>query len=180
AVFGCGPVGALAVGVAKAAGATAVYAIDINDYRLELAKKMGANLTLNPQRDDVVTTLRELAVDRGGVDVFLEMSGSPQAVQQGLAALRNGGRASILGVYSRPVEIDWTNDIVFKGVQLQGITGRRMFETWYTAEALLSSGALDVTPLITHRLAMEDYETGFEAMRTGNTGKVVLFPRGSR
>jgi len=180
AVFGCGPVGALAVAVAKAAGAAAVYAVDINDYRLGLARQMGADLILNPQRDDVVTILRDQGADRGGIDVFLEMSGSPQAVKQGLAALRNGGRASILGVYSRPVEIDWTNDIVFKGVHLQGITGRRMFETWYTTGALLASGALNVAPLITHRLALEDFATGFEAMRTGNTGKVVLFPQGIR
>ncbi|MCL6450841.1 MAG: L-threonine 3-dehydrogenase [Acetobacteraceae bacterium] len=175
AVLGCGPIGLFAVGVARAAGAAAVYATDISPYRLALAPRMGADRALDASRADVVAELRSLTGGEGP-DVVLEMSGSPAAVSQALKAVRFGGRVSILGIPSRPVEIDLAQDVVFKGITIQGITGRRMFETWYQTRALLSSGRLDISPVITHRLPMEEFELAMELVGSGQCGKVILYP----
>jgi threonine 3-dehydrogenase len=176
AVFGCGPQGLMALGVARASGATKLFAVDVNDYRLDLARKMGATRALNPQRDDVVGEILAETQDEGGVQVVCEMSGHPQAIRQGFEALANGGRYAMLGIPSGPVELDLASQIVFKGALVQGIIGRRVFETWYQTSALLASGRLDVSPLITHRFPLEHFAEAFALMQSGNCGKVVLTP----
>ncbi len=176
AVFGCGPQGLMAIGVARAAGATRIFAVDVNPYRLGLAREMGATRTLNPQGDDVVTEILAETADIGGVQVVCEMSGHPQAIRQGFEVLANGGRYSMLGIPSGPVELDISRDIVFKGATVQGIIGRRVFETWYQTSALLSSGRLDLSPLLTHRFPLERFDEAFALMQSGNCGKVVLLP----
>jgi len=173
--LGDGPVGLLAIGVAKASGASLIIATDLRDYRLELAQKMGAHIILNPRRDNV----EEVVLDHthgAGVDVVLEMSGSPEALAQGLRLVTPGGRVSLLGLFDRNVEVDLNNGVVLKAVRVYGITGRRMFSTWYKSSRLLSSGLLDVTPLITHKFPLTEFQKGMELMGRGECGKVVLFP----
>lgn len=175
AIIGCGPIGIMAVGVAKAAGASQVIALDLNDYRLNLAKEMGATTVVNSRNEDPLQVVNELT-NGHGVDVVCEMSGHPIAMNQGFKMVTNGGRVSILSLPVRPVEIDITNDIVFKGITVQGITGRKMFETWRQVSGLLQSGQVDVEPMITHHFPLEDFEKGFELMIEGKCGKVVLHP----
>lgn len=175
AVIGCGAIGIFAVGIAKAAGAAAVYALDINDYRLGLAKSMGADEVINSREVDPVAEINRLTAG-AGVDVVLEMSGNPHAIRQGFEMLRNGGRYSMLGVPSKPMELDIAKSIIFKGATVNGITGRRMYDTWYKSSALLKSGKLDISPIITHRFKLEEFEKGFELMNAGECGKVILIP----
>jgi len=173
-VTGAGPVGLMAIATAKALGARAVYATDVSDYRLELAKKMGADLALHAARDDVGGAIREAAGD--GVDVLLEMSGAPAGIVTGFELLRPGGEAALLGLTSRPVEFDVDDNIIFKGATVHGIVGRRMWETWLEMRGLIRSGAVDLSPGVTHRFALDDYEKAFALMRSGRCGKVVMFP----
>ncbi|MHB9059254.1 MAG: L-threonine 3-dehydrogenase [Bacillota bacterium] len=174
-VSGVGVIGLCAVAVAKAAGAATIFATDVNDYRLNLAKTLGADFAYRAGRDDALGGIMG-RTDGLGVDVVLEMSGVASAIKLSLTALRNGGRISMLGVPSRPIEVDLANDIIFKGLTVHGITGRRIWETWYTMRSLLASGRLDIAPLITHRFKLEEFEKGFALMQSGNCGKVVLFP----
>ncbi|NGQ96383.1 L-threonine 3-dehydrogenase [Brevibacillus sp. SYP-B805] len=175
AVVGCGPIGIMAVAVAKASGATEVIALDVNEYRLDLARKVGATVTINSMNEDPVK--RVMQVTEGtGVEVVCEMSGHPVAIRQAFEMLTNGGRMSILSLPTKPVELDITNQIVFKGVTVQGITGRKMYETWRQTSGLLHSGQVDVTPIITHTLPLENFREGFELMVSGKCGKVVLLP----
>ncbi|WP_426354976.1 L-threonine 3-dehydrogenase [Exiguobacterium sp. R-39] len=178
AVVGCGPIGLMAVSVAKAAGAAEVIAIDVNPYRLELAKTMGADVVIDSRHEDVLERVR-LMTDGDGIDVVCEMSGHPVAIGQTFEMVTAGGDVNILSLPVKPVEIDLTNHVVFKGVRVQGITGRKMYETWSQVSAFLSSGKVDVKPLITHTLPLERFEEGFELMRQGKCGKVVLQPRGT-
>ncbi|HLJ67307.1 MAG TPA: L-threonine 3-dehydrogenase [Chloroflexota bacterium] len=173
AVLGCGPIGVFAVAVAKAAGASAVYATDTRDYRLDLARKLGADITVNALTADVERTL--LGETRGlGVDVVLEMSGATSAIRQAMRTCRRGGRVSLMGIPVQPVELDMAEDMIFKGLTIHCIVGRRLYETWDTMRALLASGRLDVTPAITHRLQFSDYAHGMDLMRDGLCGKVVF------
>lgn len=174
AVLGCGPIGLMAVAVARLAGATRVFATDLNTERLEMARRMGAHETIDA-RDDVAGRLRRLT-GGDGVDVVLEMSGAELALHQGLAAVTNGGRVSLLGTHSRPVTLDLSEEIIFRGVRLHGITGRRLFETWHRTRALLDAG-LDLSPIITHRLPLSEYARAFDLVASGHAGKVVLLPR---
>ncbi|HET7521894.1 MAG TPA: L-threonine 3-dehydrogenase [Bacillales bacterium] len=175
AVVGCGPIGLMAVGVAKAAGAARVIAFDLNEYRLGLAEKMGANVTINSGEKDPLQAANGLT-DGNGIDVVYEMSGAPPAIDQAFKMASYGGHVSILSLPTRPVEIDLTNDIVFKGVTVKGITGRKVFQTWQQVSQFLQSGAVDVMPIMTHTLPLEEYEKGFELMIEGKCGKVVLQP----
>lgn len=175
AIIGCGPIGLMAAGVAKAAGASKVIAFDLNDYRLDLAKQMGATDLINSKNTDPLKAAEEIT-NGNGVDVVCEMSGHPAAMNQGFKMVTNGGRVSILSLPVKPVEIDVTNDIVFKGITVQGITGCRMFETWQQVSGLLSSGQVNVEPMITHHFALEDFKKGFDLMLEGKCGKVVLHP----
>lgn len=174
-VTGCGPIGLWAVGIAKAAGAKAVYATDINPLRLELAERMGATLAINSSTTDPVEVIMS---ETGGigVDVLCEMSGNWRAIKQGFAALRNGGRVSILGIPPRPIELDLANDVVFKGATIYGISGRLIWETWYQTQALITSGMVDPTPVITHRFKLEQFDEAFKLMNEGKAAKVALFP----
>lgn len=173
-VTGCGPIGIAAVAIAKKAGATRVFASDLNDYRLDLALKMGADKVFKVGRDDMVQGV--LQETHGlGVDVLLEMAGHPSAINDGFRALRKGGWAALLGLPSKPVEVDLADGIIFKGATVYGINGRRMYETWYQMQALLRAG-LDLTPLITHSFKFEDFEEAFELAISGNSGKIILYP----
>nr|WP_224749749.1 L-threonine 3-dehydrogenase [Polycladospora coralii] len=173
AVMGCGPIGIMAVPIAKAAGAAKVIAIDLNPYRLQLAEKMGATHVIHAKKDDPISQTHSFTKGQG-VDVVLEMSGHPVAIDQSLKMLTHGGRISMLGLPTTPVPVDITNDIVFKGITIQGITGRRMFETWQQTAGLLESGQVDLKELITHRFHITEYEEAFELMKSGNCGKIVF------
>jgi len=174
-VTGCGPIGLWAVGIAKAGGAKAVYATDINPLRLAIAEKMGATLAINSSTADPVEVVRR---ETGGigVDVLCEMSGNWRAIKQGFAALRNGGRVSMLGIPPRPIEIDIANDIVFKGATIYGISGRLIWETWYQTQALITTGMVDPTPVITHRFKLSEFAEAFRLMNEGEAAKVAMFP----
>lgn len=170
---GAGPIGILAVGIAKAFGATQLFVSDLSDYRLDIAKRMGADVVFNPLHDDVEAVVRE-QTHGVGVDVVLEMSGSEKAIHQGLRALTPAGRMSLLGLPDRSVTLDLTNEVIFKEIRIYGITGRKIFATWETVSRLLASRLVDPTPAITHQLKFEDWQTGMDAMVAGTSGKVVL------
>jgi threonine 3-dehydrogenase len=174
-VMGCGAIGLFSVGIADAAGAERVYAVDVNDFRLDIASRMGADVVINARRDDVVTAIMS-DTGENGADILLEMSGNEKGLHDGLKVLRNGGSASLLSVYPDKVNLDLTNLVVFRGLTLIGITGRKIWDTWYKTAALLNSGELDVTPVITHKLSMERFQEGFAVMNAGESGKVILYP----
>ena len=171
-VMGCGPIGLCAILVARRAGAAPVIAVDVNRYRLGLAERLGPDLVLDARTEDVPRVVRG-RTDASGADVLLEFSGNAQGVHTGLAALRNGGAAALLGLPSRPVELDLSNEVIFKGARLQGIFGRRMWDTWEQATALLASG-MDIRPVITHRLPVARFAEAFALMESGECGKVIL------
>lgn len=177
AVLGCGPTGLFAVGIAKACGATAVLAADVNDYRLDLAKRMGATETYSPKTGRQALADWIIEANEGfGVDVVLEMSGAPDAVRSAFRAVRNGGRVTLFGLPSKPVELDVAEGIIFKGVTIHGVTGRRLFDTWYRTRWFLESGVLDVSPVITHRMAFGQIDEAMGLMAAGQCGKIVLTP----
>ncbi len=172
-VLGCGTMGCFAIGVARACGASFIIGVDVNQYRLDLAKKMKADVVINEASSNLVEEVMDLT-QGVGVDVVLEMSGAPSVIKKGFKVLRPGGRVSLLGLPTREVEIDLTNDIIFKGVKVYGITGRKLYQSWYQVSRLLDNGLLDVTPLITHIFKFHEFEKGMNLMRSGNCLKVVL------
>ncbi len=174
-VTGCGPIGLMSIAVSRICGATQIFATEINPFRIELAKKLGADRVLNPKKDRVVSSILK-ETEGLGVDVVLEMSGNPDAIKEAFRALRPGGRYSILGIPDRPMEIDLGKDIVFKYATVQGINGRLMFSTWHKVSRFLSSGRLDLEPVITHRFPLVEFEKGMELMHSGNCGKILLYP----
>jgi threonine 3-dehydrogenase len=173
AITGVGSIGLMAIPVARAAGASTVFAIDVNPQKLELAKRVGADATFEATQPDLVD---EIITRTGGdgVDVLLEMSGSGQAIDSGLAMVRNGGVAALLGIPSDDVEINLAERIIFKGLTVLGINGRRMFETWYETQALVKSGRVDLTPIITHEMRFEEFDAAFALMKSGEAAKIVL------
>lgn len=179
AVTGCGPIGLFSIAVARACGAGPIIASDVNPYRLELARKIGADVVIDASKEDFVARTRDVTEGRG-VDVVLEMSGSPKAIRGGLEALRNAGRMSLLGLPSDSFAIDVTRLIIFKGVTVQGINGRLMFQTWRQMNELLTSGRLDIRPAITHIMALEDYDAAMKQLKGGEAGKIVLVPWGEK
>jgi len=172
-ILGGGPIGIAAIPVAKAAGASMVILSEITEYRKNLAKTMGADYTLDPSKDDVPKIVKELTHGEGA-DVVLEMSGHPAAIEQGFRSIRKSGRYSLLGIPAKPITINFAKDIIFPGIQLQGINGRIMFDTWYQMDQFLISGKVDLKPLITHHFKMEDFEKAFEIGLSGNAGKIIL------
>src|SRR3990170_6029470 len=174
-VTGCGPVGVMAIAAARALGARSVYATDVSDYRLSMAWTMGADLTINPQRQDVFSAVMD-ATEGEGVDVLLEMSGASSAINEGFRSLKRGGEAALLGLTSTDLNFNLDDHVIFKGASVHGIVGRKLWDTWYEMRGLLRSGAVDLAPLVTHRFALDDYERAFELMATGDCGKVVMFP----
>jgi threonine 3-dehydrogenase len=170
-VTGCGPIGIFAVGICAAAGAARVIASDVNDTRLALAKKMGANDTVHP--NEVEEAVRR-ATNGVGVDVVLEMSGVPAAIHQAFRLVRPAGRVQMLGVPAKSMEFDFATELVFKGVTVYGVTGRRMYETWHLMSRFLKSGKFDPTPVITHRFPLERFDEAIAAIKTGAAGKVIF------
>jgi threonine 3-dehydrogenase len=173
-VTGCGPIGLCAVGIAKAGGAAMVIATDTEPYRLELARTMGADLALDA-RDPGTEERIGQATGGDGVDVVLEMSGAAPALDQALRVITRGGRVSLLGIFGDAPRVELSELVIMKGVRLHGIFGRRIYDTWERTQALLRGG-LDVTPIITHRLSLDDWPRAFELIASRHAGKVVLAP----
>ncbi len=170
-ITGAGPIGAMAVAIAGHVGARNVIVTDINPYRLDLARRMGATRAVDVRSEDLRTVMAELAMAEG-FDVGLEMSGNAEAFRSMLATMAHGGRVAMLGIFADDVAIDWTQ-VIFKGLRIKGIYGREVFETWYKMASLLQAG-LDLTPLITHRYPIEEYAEAFAVTASGNSGKVIL------
>lgn len=170
-ITGAGPIGIMAAAIAKHSGARNVVITDLNPYRLELAKKVGVTRVVDVSKEKLSDVIYELGMV-GGFDVGLEMSGSPKAFNDMIDAMYTGGKIALLGILPSNAAIDWTK-VIFKGITIRGIYGRMMFETWYKMQAMIQSG-LDVTPVITHKFKIDDYKEGFEIMRSGNSGKVIL------
>jgi len=170
-ITGAGPIGIMAAAIVRHAGARHVVVTDINPYRLELAKKMGATCAVNVLEENLEDAMKRLDM-KEGFDVGLEMSGNPSAFRSMLDTMSHGGKIAMLGILPGDVGIDW-NTVVFNGLTLKGIYGREMYETWYKMTSMLQSG-LDIAPIITDRFHYTDFEKGFERMISGNSGKVVL------
>jgi threonine 3-dehydrogenase len=170
-ITGAGPIGIMAVAIAKYAGARHVVITDINDYRLDLARKMGATAAVNVTTDLLDKTMLDLGMEEG-FDVGMEMSGNPQAFRDMLRTMHHGGKVALLGIPPGETAIDW-NQVIFKGLELKGIYGREMFETWYKMSSMLQSG-LNIEPVITHHFPIDEYLPAFELMESGQTGKVIL------
>lgn len=170
-ITGAGPIGIMAVAIARYAGARHIVITDINDYRLDLARKMGASAALNVTRDSIDDTMQALGMEEG-FDVGMEMSGNPTAFRDLLRTMHHGGKVALLGIPPDDTAIDW-NQVIFKGLILKGIYGREMFETWYKMSSMLQSG-LDIEPVITHHFGIDEFEPAFELMESGQSGKVIL------
>lgn len=171
-ITGAGPIGCMAAAIARHVGARNVVVTDVNDFRLDLAKKLGATRVVNVSREKLPDIMWNELGMVGGFDVGMEMSGSSQAFEQMLENMYNGGRIALLGILPNGAGIDW-DKVIFKGLFLKGIYGREIFETWYKMQTMLLSG-LDISPIITHRFAFDDFQKGFDAMLSGQSGKVVL------
>src|SRR5438477_7959638 len=172
-VVGCGPIGCFAVGIARAAGAAKVIASDVNPTRLALAAKMGAHRTLNAGRDDVVRAVLE-ETGGEGADVVCEMSGVPTALHQAFAAVRRGGRVQLLGIPTGEIPVDFASEIIFKGITVSGVIGRKMYETWHQMRRYLTAGLVDPRPVITHRFPLAQIDQALAALRSGDAGKIIL------
>jgi threonine 3-dehydrogenase len=175
AVIGCGPIGLFSVAIARALGAWKVFAIEPNPDRRALAGTMGADLLIDPVAEDPVeVVMRE--TDGGGAEVVLEMSGNARAIDQGTRMLARGGRMSLLGLPEGPVTLDLNDQVIFKEARILGITGREMFRTWQQTTTLLSTGRVDISPVITHRFPLERFEEAFATAASGHAAKVIMLP----
>jgi threonine 3-dehydrogenase len=172
-ITGCGPTGLFATAVARTAGAGVIIASDVSDYRLGLAKQLGADFTFNPTKDDADLVTRVTGGE--GVDVALEMSGNPTAIHKCFLYVKNGGRVTLFGIPEAQVCFDMTNEIIFKGIRVYGVTGRRLFQTWYRLSGLFKAG-LNIKPVVTHVLPLDKFAEGFDLVAKGQCGKVVLRP----
>jgi threonine 3-dehydrogenase len=170
-ITGAGPIGVMAIPVVKHAGARFVVATDLNPFRLEMARRMGATLAVNPTETSLTEVQKQLGMSEG-FDVGLEMSGSPQALSDMIANMSHGGKIALLGIPAKQTPMDW-KPVIFNMITIKGIYGREMYETWYKMSVMLESG-VDISPVITHRFGYQDFQKGFDAMISGNTGKVVL------
>jgi threonine 3-dehydrogenase len=177
-ITGVGSIGLMAIPVARAAGAARVFAVDVNREKLALAERVGADAVFDAGDPDLVDEILRLT-GGDGADVLLEMSGSASAIDSGLQLLRNGGRAALLGIPPDDVKINLAERIIFKGLTVLGINGRKMFETWYQTQALVKSGRVDLRPIITHRLPLEQFAEGFDLMRSGKAAKIVFDVEGA-
>src|ERR1700682_3193350 len=177
-VTGCGPIGLMSIAVAKACGSSTVFATETTEQRRAMATQMGADMLLNPAEIDAVARITA-ETNETGVDVLLEMSGNPSAIQQGFRSLRAGGRASLLGIPTEAVPLDLANDVIFKGATVQGIYGRRMYETWVQMTALLKARRLNLEPLFGERSSLEKFENAFAMLQGGLAGKILLYPDGA-
>ncbi len=176
-VTGCGPIGIFAVGIAKAAGASAIIASDVNPTRLALARRMGATAAVTPA--EAAEAVR--AATHGlGVDVVLEMSGVPAAIHQAFALVRVGGRVQMLGIPAKPMDVDFATEVIFKGITVYGVVGRRMYDTWIEMTQFLRAGQFDPTPAITHTFPLEQHAEAIAAIKSGEAGKVIFEVSGDR
>ncbi|MGE0471589.1 MAG: L-threonine 3-dehydrogenase [Nitrospira sp.] len=176
-ITGCGPTGLFAAAVARTAGAATIIASDVSDFRLSLAKQVGVDHVFNAKVDSpehIAAAILDITAGEG-VDAALEMSGNPTALHQVFQAVKNGGRVTLFGIPTGPVCFDLPNEMIFKGIRVYGITGRRLFETWYRLAGLFKAG-LNIRPVITHSFPLSEFATGFELIQSGQCGKVVLFP----
>ena len=178
AITGCGPIGLFAIAVARAAGASQVFAIEVNEHRRKIASEMKADVTIDPSKEDARAIISE-RTDGAGADVVLEMAGHPDAIRTAFDVVRRGGRISLLGLTSKPISLNFSEDIIFKGITIQGINGRRMYQTWYQMTALLKAGKLDLHPVITDRIAMKDFSTAMERLKAGQASKILIYPNGA-
>ena len=179
AVTGCGPIGLFSIAVARACGATTVFAIEVNEHRRRLAREMKADFVIDPSKENATKMVME-KTDGLGVDVVLEMAGHPDAIRTAFDIVRRGGRISLLGLTSKPISLNFSEDIIFKGITVQGINGRRMYQTWYQMTALLKAGKLDLHPVITDRVSMKDFPKAMERLKTGEASKILVYPNGVR
>ncbi len=179
-IFGCGPIGLFSIGIARASGAATVFASDLNPYRLDLAGTMGAATVHNPATDGPARDWILSVNDGVGVDIVLEMSGAPAAIDAAFQVVRNGGRVTLFGIPSRPVEIDIAEKMIFKNLTVLALNGRRIFETWFKTRWLLESGVVDLRPLITKVLPLSSIEESIELLREGNACKIILQPEHRR
>jgi len=179
AITGCGPIGLFAIAVARAVGATSVFAIEVNEHRRKIAREMKADYVLDPSKENVNSIVMEKTGGLG-VDVVLEMAGQPASIRTAFDIVRRGGRISLLGLTSKPISLNFSEDIIFKGITVQGINGRRMYQTWYQMTALLKAGKLDLHPVITDRIPMKDFSQAMERLRTGEASKILVYPNGVR
>ena len=170
-ITGAGPIGLMAVAIARYAGARHIVITDINDYRLDLARKMGATRALNVSKESIDQTMTDLGMEEG-FDVGMEMSGNASAFRDMLRTMHHGGKIALLGIPPAEMSIDWT-EVIFKGLVLKGIYGREMFETWYKMSSMLQSG-LKIEPIITHHFAADEFQKAFELMESGQSGKIIL------
>jgi len=170
-ITGAGPIGIMAAAIARHVGARYVVITDVNDYRLDLARRMGATRAVNVEREKLRDVMDELGMTEG-FDVGMEMSGVPQAFESLLLHMNHGGKVALLGIPPARMAIDW-NQIIFKGLEIKGVYGREMFETWYKMVAMIQSG-LDLSPIITHHYAAEEFEAAFATMLSGQSGKIIL------
>ena len=177
-VMGCGPQGLFSIAVAKASGADPIVAVEGSKFRADLARRMGATDVVDPGVHDPLAAVLKAGKAPDGFDVVVEMSGAAPAIALALKAVRSGGRVTAFGIPSKKIELDWANDVIFKGIRIHGIVGRQVFETWYKTDHLLRSGAVDVRPVVTHTFPMKDFDQGFAAMTSPDKacGKVVLVP----
>jgi threonine 3-dehydrogenase len=174
AVYGMGPVGLLSVATLRAIGASEIFAFGrSNPYRLDLARKLGAHHVVKTKDTDPVEYIKQ-RTGNTGVDVAMEIAGTPEAIQAAIRSVKMGGDVVILGIPNTEVSIDFAADVVFRAVSIHGVTGRRIWDSWFKMKGLLKSGRLDVKPVITHQFPFDEYEKGFDLMKTGNCGKVVL------
>ena len=170
-ITGAGPIGCMAAAIARHVGGRNVVITDVNEYRLDLARKLGATRTVNVAKESLKSVMAELHMTEG-FDIGLEMSGNGAAFKGMIDGMVNGGRVALLGIFSEDVAIDW-GKVIFKGLFMKGIYGREMFETWYKMAAMIEGG-LDISPVITHRFPIDDFRQGFEVMGSGQSGKVIL------
>jgi threonine 3-dehydrogenase len=175
-VVGCGPIGLMGVNVAKAYKAKKIIAIEVNEYRLNLAKELGADVIINPLKEDVIQRVLD-ETDGRGPDVVGEFSGNKFAIEQAFKYVKPGGKLSLLGIPTKDIEIDLANDIVFKGITVYGVVGRKIYDTWYQVKELIDNDMLDLDKIITHVMPMSKIEEAMELMGSGNCGKIVVDPR---
>jgi len=175
AVVGCGPIGLMGVNIAKAVGAGKIIAIEVNPYRLNLAKELGATVCINPREEDVITRVLE-ETNGLGVDVVTEFSGNKTAIEQSFKYVKLGGKMSLLGIANSNIEIDLSKDIVFKGITIYGVVGRIMYHTWDQVRGLIESGRLDLKKIVTHTFKLTEIDEAMRVMNSGNSGKIVLIP----
>jgi len=175
AILGCGPIGLMGVNIAKALDAKKIIAIEVNEYRRDFAKRVGADVVINPMTEDVVARVME-ETGNEGVDVVGEFSGNKTAIESAFKYVKRGGKLSLLGLGDNKIEIDFSNDIVFKGISIYGVVGRLMFKTWEQISELIASGKLELDKIVTHVYRLDQMEEAMATMLSGNCGKVVLVP----